>query len=352
MMTRKIQKKNTGLPASSVSGTERKLKMKLERKEQPTDKEAVLFRTHEERLKAVDMSLRSSKGYFKRVNKISPGVRGRFVKFAREAREDLRVLAREGANPFVVMQILYTNVWYGWRGDRDRVQEEHLSSMEEMRKLSSQKLWAGGRTRLERASEFLKDLTSCLWVSQAIRGFTGGSDDNPFIRLSKDIAKAEVGVDSLLKTIGELGLCEDGWMWSPRLGTVNLLKGSGKGRRKSGRGREEDWALCATELQFYLRRRTGKPHWGTIARLLHFAGYTYHFPIAIPREGERVPASKSGVVDSSLSYRERIRDRVKGLWQIYGTRYTVTARISDWEQLYEVNPELPDGLVRTRLTVF
>jgi len=352
MMTRRVRKKKVRLPASRVSGTERTLKMKLERKEQPSDLEAIPFRTRKERLAAVKHSLRFWKRYFKQVNEIFPGLHMRFTRFGAEAGDDLRALACLGANPFIIINILYTDVWYEERCESGRLKAGLLSSSQEIRRLSSTDYWVNGKARLEGANKFLSSLMSHMWVGLAVRGHSGGEQDNPFVRVSRDAADSKERVEKLLNTIEELGLCREGWMWRPELDGVKLVQTGRRGVKKSGRGKAGEkglhWGICATELHHYLRSRAGRPHWDTIARLLHFAGFSKDFPLVIPPDRVR-SGRDSDLLDERWLYKDRIKKRVKALWRLQETRYSVTASLSDYEQYYEVNPDIPEGPVRTRL---
>jgi hypothetical protein len=313
------------LTISDVSGTERTFKLKLERKEQPSDLEAIPFRTSEERRIAVVLSLDFWNEYLKKLDEVIRGIHDQFVRFGRAVANDLVDLAHEGANPNVIINILAT-VWFEKHSDDERLKAGRLSSSQEIRRLSSTDYWVNGKRRLQRADKFLSSLMSYLWVGISIRGHSGGREDNPFNRVCRDAADAKEKIVKLVKTIDELSLCRDGWMWRPAWDGVKLVETGRRGVKRSGRGRAGEkglhWGLCATELHFYLKRRTAKPHWGTIARLLRLAGFVREFPRLIPRDGERL--RDPDLVATRWNYKDRIKKRVVALWKEYGTRYTVT----------------------------
>jgi len=311
------------------------------------------FTTREERLAAVELCLRFWKNYFKQRSDVLPGIDVEFARFAEGAEDDLKALACDGVNPNIVINILGASVWYERQCERARLESRSLSPLQEIRTLSSTDYWVGGRARLERVQEFLLSLMSYQWVGLAVRGHGGGGQDNPFVKLCKEVADAKERVEGLLKTIEELSLCREGWMWSPHFGTVKLVETDRRGVKKSGRGKSYEkglhWGMCATELHFYLKQRTGKPHWGTIARLLHFAGFEKEFSCFIPRDGQRLKRDMSDLSVDRWMYRERIKKRVTALWKEEETRCTVASTLSYYKQVYERNSDIPGGPVTTRL---
>ena len=158
-MARETRKKKTKLPASSAHRTEPVLKLRLERKEHPSDPEAIPFRTPQERIAATRLSLSFWDQYLKRMETGFAGIHSRFAAFERGARKDLEALACEGANPNVIMNIFFT-VWVEEPFERARLEAGELSSLQEIRRLSSKRRWANVRASLERTRRLLSELLS------------------------------------------------------------------------------------------------------------------------------------------------------------------------------------------------
>lgn len=218
------------------------------------------------------------------------------------AGQDLIMLAEEGVHPRTVLDIMIGD--QRWGEPNQWVRDGNA----ELRRLSSHRYWQGGRRVLERASEFLSSLTSHTNVRNAS---LADEEELSFVGLSKRAMEAARGVEELLKMIGELGLDQPGWMFQERSKIPRypeIVRTGRRGRGRSGKSRQVDWAFCATMLYELFRRRTGKPHWGVIARLLHFAGYK-GFAHAVPPEGAKGESSDQ-IVDR-WDYKDKIRSRVE-----------------------------------------
>jgi len=99
-MARETRKKKTKLPASSAHRTEPVLKLRLERKEHPSDPEAIPFRTPQERIAATRLSLSFWDQYLKRMETGFAGIHSRFAAFERG--RNLSTILRHWALAFTV----------------------------------------------------------------------------------------------------------------------------------------------------------------------------------------------------------------------------------------------------------
>jgi hypothetical protein len=257
-----------------------------------------------------------------------PAVYQTYRRIVDGAGQDLMMLAEGGVHPRTVLGIVIGDQI--WGGPNQWVKEGRA----ELRSLSSHRYWQRGRRLLEGANEFLSNLTSYTNVRSAS---WADEEELPFIGLSKRAMQAARGVEELLKMIGELGLDQPGWMLQERskIPRYPEIVQTGKtGRGRSGKSKQVDWAFCATMLYELFRRKTGKPHWGVIARLLHFAGYK-DFAHAVPPEG--VKAESSDQIVDRWDYKDKIRWRVENRLEdprvVEGVEFNLCRYKSDLQRL-------------------
>ena len=243
-------------------------------------------------------------GEYAGIRAFSPVLYQTYLRIVEGAGEDLLMLAREGVHPKIVLAIMIDDQIFGGANEVSR------SNRVELRRLSSSRYWLRGRRFLETANEFLSDLASHACVRSS--SWARVDERFPFIELSKYGMQAASAVGDLLKTIERLGLDQDGWKLQPASNPprhLQIVRHKKTGRKCSGRGPEDDWGFCATMLHELIRRRTGSPHWGVIARLLHFARYK-GFPRALPPEGAKGSGDPYEAVDR-WGYKAKIRRRVR-----------------------------------------
>lgn len=225
---------------------------------------------------------------WREINKTRPDkgigdLRGKYRRFAREARPDLEFLCAQGANPFALIRLIDTHLW--WWGGADMELTRMFDS--ERRRLSSHRYWRDAAAALEKAASQLERLKRNKWA-QVLQGMNADLDESGLIALLRDAFKAHSVVNEVLRAIRDVGLDKPGWeLREGRESRVLELHKSGrKGRELSGRASEYDWGACAAVLHIYLYWMTGRPHWVSVVRLLHCAGVE-SFTAAIPREGTR-----------------------------------------------------------------
>jgi hypothetical protein len=231
-------------------------------------------------------------------------IRGKFSRFAREAKSDLEFLCRKGANPLVLICIIYVRLWW-WCG---MFTEEARTRDADRRRLQSHVYWRRGMRVLAKAEDFLSSLQSNRWVPLALFA-NPACDASPLIPLSKQALQARSAVSNLLKTVRALGLDQPGWELvssSPRT-FPRLLK---TGRAVRGRPSEMDWGKCAATIHSYLKLSTGNPHWISVVRLLRAAG-AKEFAVDIPGEGKCLKREDQGPEHSHRAiYTSVVRNRI------------------------------------------
>jgi hypothetical protein len=202
--------------------------------------------------------------------------------FQQEAFDDLCYLISRGANPFIVMDVIFTDMWVG------TLYEDY----EEMRRLTSKGFW--GKQKRNRGQ-------------------------NRLGRVCRKMQRADEALRDAIRLISDLNLDDGSWVIEYRVGGPNLKKTSKKGREKSGPTPRSDWAVCGAELVVYLTMRAGSPHHRQVCRILRSAG-------------------SLDFVDGRPDDIDRLRMRVKRLNKDEVATYGIKARLTDYEGTYETRP--------------
>ena len=219
-----------------------------------------------------------------------PGDRGK---------DDLVALARQGANPAIVMRLLDSLLM-----NLQVNEEENEAQKSEFEKMTRPDYWKKKVLQLEKAKNTLLDFMAT-GVYKDMEWQLSSSLElqiYPFARLCKEVRATEKALDDLLRSIRELRLGSGARNLTYNRPYVDCEPAEGTRGPKRGSGEIEDWDRCAYRLWKYFIVRTRKPQWKRIARLLHFAGHGF-----------------AGVAESSESCRvaqdeiDRIRKRVQKL---------------------------------------
>lgn len=224
---------------------------------------------------------------WREINKTRPdrnvgSLRRQFSRFAKEARPDLEFLCARGANPFVLIWIIDTHLW--WWGGVDMELTKRFDS--DLRNLSSHTYWSRCMKSLDKTAGLLSALHSNLWV-QIMARMNPRPGEKGLVEVARCALRADSAVKDLLETIRALKVNQAGWeLVKEPLSELPGIRWTGKkGKRSSGRSREADWGMCAAVLHAYLVSNTGRPHWVSIVRLLGFSGVKW-FGVDIGKEGE------------------------------------------------------------------
>lgn len=240
-------------------------------------------------------------------------IRGKFRRFAKEAKQDLEFLCEKGANPFILIWIVDTHLWW-WSGahtERERERESDAG----YRRLSSPVYWIRCAKALERTVNLLSILKSNMRVQIMARLNADGSGGG-LIRVSRLALQADSATRDLLHAIQALELNKPGWelIRASERDLPTIVRTGKRGKRLSGRSRAADWGACAAVLHEYLILSTGRAHWVTIVRLLRSAGVDC-FKAEIPREGEHraLEDQGGGGVAWEAVYTDTVRKRIARL---------------------------------------
>jgi hypothetical protein len=234
--------------------------------------------------------------------------RKRHSQFAKEARSDLEFLCQAGANPYVLLLIVDTELWW-W--DAYNVRDAELSE-KARKKFSAPTYWRSCVGKLRKARAPLVVLTRYAWVQ-----FAAASEGSktPFKRISRNVVAASRAIKGLVNTIEEMKLNEPGWelVQEGDRNMPELRRTAKTARQLGGRSRAAGWGRCAAILHSYLRLTARKPHWVSIVRLLKAAG-TVGFAYEVARErkgraGQTTPASNA----PPDTYVDTVRNRVRRL---------------------------------------
>jgi len=258
-----------------------------------------------------------------------------FHKFVDVAKEDLRSLASQGGNPVVILDILIPRCWRLQDAERGKwliVDGEIFPSS--LRKLSSPDYWKAAKARLLRTRRFLKELLSYIGGLDVSAGesFDG---DNPLGRIVWHAYNCDEAIGRFLATLNAYPLCEEGWEWKRSRYGVMLGATEKRGVKRGGRSRERLWAIPAAMLHCHVKKRTGKPHWGTVVRLLHFVGFE-DFPSAIPREGERMSGNLRYKLDERWKALDLAKKGVAFILSDPKNKSAITSEVGRIEQRFEV----------------
>ncbi|MFH1220695.1 MAG: hypothetical protein V1694_09630 [Candidatus Eisenbacteria bacterium] len=245
--------------------------------------------------------------WFKRVESRpdSPfhGVYNRFERFAKEAAEDLKALAEQGVSPHVIICLMFEGILM--RGDG----QWETKSTSDWRKLSSYNYWRRGMNSLRKADKFLSEFGG-FPITSLVANYYGSPEFDPFVKVCQRGIETAKNVHEFLAVIEDLNLHEPGWTLKSEPGQKPLYRKTDViGRKKSGKAKKDDWGLVAAKLHEYFMRSTGKPHWGVLPRLLHFAGFE-SFPTLILSEGARGIPNTDQIPDR-WDLKNKVRSRVQ-----------------------------------------
>ena len=277
-------------------------------------------------------SFRASHGPAKPRSESSPDTLERFVGFASRCKKDLIYLTKHGANPVITIGlVVLDDVWLP-----SSMGPVHEHRDAEIRKLSSVAFWRRKITALKYARGELMDFESLLYFRMSV--LYGRVDDSsrrkhPTIRLFEEIVEVIGSIDRVLTRIKRLRLKENDrvlWKEGMFLATRRSDKAS-KGMK--GGVRRYEWENCAFDLARYFEKRTGRPQWNRIARLLHFAGLG-KFPGVL--HGTDLAEDTERVVENEV---DKVRNRVKKLRRSIG-KEAHDFHLSSLEEHYETRARL------------
>jgi hypothetical protein len=249
------------------------------------------------------------KAYRERTEKAKervPGIETQYSHFAQEACEDLEYLTSKGADPYVILHIVFDIHLMRFKEEKWGEKRE-----EELRRLSSKKYWSRIGTRLRQSHEVLREFTTTelfwLW-SQFYK------DKKPVTNLEKvcrSFGAAAESVREALETVESLKLEKDGWEARWSFDGPDFVRTGKTGKRKSGARHDYNWGELALELYTYLKAATGEPHLAHICLVLRHAGVDQFF-------------------DGGQTDKERLSKRLKALQKDELVKYAINARMADY----------------------
>jgi hypothetical protein len=241
--------------------------------------------------------------------------------FKEKAFDDLCYLTSQGANPIIIMNIIFSDFGVGKHSE-----DYERRRIKERRRLTSKVFWGKQKRNLEKAAQVLTEFTKSEIYLQWSHFYSRKRGQNRLGRVCRKMRRADEAVNAAVKMITDLNLESGSWIIDYRIGGPNLKKTVKKGREKSGRAQARDWTVCGAELVTYLANRTGKPRYGPVCRLLRAAG-------------------SPDFVDGRPDDIDRLRMRIKRLGDNEVELYAIKARLTDYERIYETRrPILYDDI--------